>query len=247
MMTTCRVKGDQYMDVMDIYKDEYEQYKSETDSYVDKYSWVASQVFGLVTYDPVLDKRFVKDIFEVCRFILRKDCYNFIKDPFRERYVQFILVCQLLIKKQWINWASDLRVVWFDTAELCCPEPILDVEHWSQCFCGEEYTVNRVEFSEDNLKLLIEFVEEDTEPTTSEISLEQEEPQMLQEGLFARCERCGYTEFFPNTVYEKAQMKYDISGWGSIQDKTVCPSCLVYYEKMIEQLFNDFWDKQEES
>lgn len=152
------------MDVIDIYKAEYEQYKIDIDPNATRYSWVASQVFGLVTYDPVLDKRFVKDIFEVCRFILRKDCYNFIKDPFRERYVQFILVCQLLIKKQWINWASDLRVVWFDTAELCCPEPILDVEHLNMYGWGEPEYYERtiVEFSEENLKKLMVFVEEES-------------------------------------------------------------------------------------
>lgn len=48
------------MDVMEIYRQEYEYLKSNVEHVTNKYKWAARKVFGLITYDDELDEKFVK-------------------------------------------------------------------------------------------------------------------------------------------------------------------------------------------
>ena len=79
------------MTALEIYKAQFEEdrtwFSSRPDS---KYEWVAHRVFDLVTYDSSLDERFVKDIIEVCKVILDRQTFEYIRDG--KNYVKYILV-----------------------------------------------------------------------------------------------------------------------------------------------------------
>lgn len=132
------------MTVLEKYRYDYEIHTtySNGDS---KYEWAASHVFELFTYDGMLDERFVKAIIEVSKAILDGRTYEYIEDE--RNYVKYILVCQLLDMKGWINWGTSIRGAWFDVGRTR-HDHILDMNE-------------TVPFTVENLKALIEFIEEE--------------------------------------------------------------------------------------
>lgn len=112
---------------------------------VDKYGWVSSEIFELTTYDSSLDKLFVEKICEVCKQINDRKVFEYIKIS-RENYITYIVVCQLLKDKGWINWGSSIRGAFFDEFN-SSSEFILD-------------SMTCIPFTIENLLTLIEFIEE---------------------------------------------------------------------------------------
>ena len=136
------------MNVTKIYEDVYGGYIGFVNGET-KYEWAASEIFDLVTYDGSIDESFVKNIIEVCKVILEKKTYEYIKDE--KNYITYLLVCQLLNHNNWINWGTSIRGAWFEACHhgRGKSEPII-----SEDFCGTE-----VPFTIQNLKLLIDFIE----------------------------------------------------------------------------------------
>lgn len=68
---------------------------------------------------------------------------------------------------------------------------------------------------------------------------------MVRTGTEARCERCGKIEFFPdNTRCGDSRYNWIAeSGWRLIGDKSLCRDCTKAYDALIEQFFNEIWDK----
>lgn len=149
------------MDVKELYKANYEtsqELLSRTDT---KYHWAAFNVFGLTTYDGELDELFVKDIIEVCKVIFDRTNYEYILN--RENYIKYVLVCQMLDKHNWINWGSSIRGAWFDRSGCLGIESkdIMDeLEWWDYNLEEPHCVIEKVPFTEENLKALIEFIEE---------------------------------------------------------------------------------------
>lgn len=143
------------MDVMDNYRQEYEYFKSNVDHVTNKYRWAARKVFGLITYDDELDEKIVKKILTVCKIILNHATYEYIHTD-ETNYKIYILVCQLLNHKNWINWGSSIRGAWFDTGYN--EDPILDNEYFDDA--GNRKKI-RVPFTEENILKLIQFIEEE--------------------------------------------------------------------------------------
>lgn len=155
--------------VKDLYKAHYEFYKEcFTDERL-KYSWAATEIFDIWTYDSSLDELFVKDILEVCKVILDQENFEYIKDE--QNYKKYILVCQLLDKFHWIEWGTSIRGAWFDDDNYCPKfesRPIVkENEWWGPEWTAdgemERHTIAEVRFNEDNIKALIEFMTEDVE------------------------------------------------------------------------------------
>lgn len=130
-----------------------------------KYEWVAHSVFDLVTYDSSLDEEFVKDIIEVCKVILERRTFEYIRD--RGNYVKYILVCQLLHNFHWIEWGTSIRGAWFEIdthydyrtkVTTNHSRDILDKLEW---WGDEHHVIEKVPFTEENMKALIEFMEEE--------------------------------------------------------------------------------------
>lgn len=140
------------MDVIELYRKEYAFETEVIQKGSTKYTWAATQVFELTTYDRSLEELFVKKIIEVCKAILEGRTFEYIRDE--SRYVTYILVCQLLEHLNWIEWGTSIRGAWFEEShEKYHPsQPIL-----KYLYTNEETSVP---FTVDNLKALIEFMEE---------------------------------------------------------------------------------------
>lgn len=153
------------MTALEIYKAQYEEEKTRTDQPYSKYHWAAINIFGLVTDDSSLDELFVMDILEVCKIILEKRNYEYIKNE--NNYVKYILVCQLLKNWGWINWGTSIRGAWCEASYFDIPKNILDELEW---WDPEHHVVEEVPFTVENLKDLINFMtEEESDPISEDI------------------------------------------------------------------------------
>lgn len=112
------------------------------------YEWAASYIFGLSTYDGELDEHFVKIIIDVCKTIDSRNTFKMIEQS-DVYYIAYIIVCQLLKHKNWIDWGTSIRGAWFDYGNRDA-EPIYD---------GGGILPD-VPFTKDNFATLIDFVEE---------------------------------------------------------------------------------------
>ncbi len=124
------------MEVKKIFEEHYKCIDELT-----KHEWAASNIFDLATYDGELAELFVNKIFEVCNVILERRNFEYITN--RKNYITYILVCQILDKKGWINWGTSIRGAWFEMGETMFES-------------GTENEV--VPFTNDNLRILMDFV-----------------------------------------------------------------------------------------
>lgn len=143
----------------ELYKEHYEFYRSGAEGEYSKYEWAADEIFQLCTYDSGLDEIFVRDILEVCKVILDWTNFEYISN--RQNYLKYILVCQLLNEFRWIDWGTSIRGAWFDGYDNDA-RPILEAKDWYECTPEglNEHTMLKVSFNKDNIKALIEFMEE---------------------------------------------------------------------------------------
>lgn len=119
-----------------------------------KYEWAASDIFDLVTYDAGLDENFVKKILEVCGAILNNETFDYIRDE--KQYTDYIIVCQLLDKFDWINWGTSIRGAWFEPGRNA--KQILEEFKWINS--EGTHIIKAVPFTVENLRDLIKFMEE---------------------------------------------------------------------------------------
>lgn len=144
------------MTAIEIYKAQFEEERTWYPDEWDKYTWAARKIFELTTYDSGIDERFVKDIIEVCKIILEKRNYEYIKDE--SNYIKYILVCQMLKQFNWIDWGTSIRGAWFGAPNRSSSKDILEYLEW-----GDNdgwHKIESVPFTKDNLRALIEFMEE---------------------------------------------------------------------------------------
>lgn len=140
--------------IKELYTACYTEFREFIDDEATKYQWVGNEVFDLVTYDSALDELFAKYIIEICKAILDRRTFDYCSSSdITEDYVKYILVCQKLEALNWINWGTSIRGAWFDAGKDA--KPILD-----RIIDIERHGVDSIPFSIDNLKALIEFVEE---------------------------------------------------------------------------------------
>lgn len=151
------------LSVKERYRAQYEEEKTRFDDIPSKYEWAAGNVFDLTTYDGGLDELFVKTIVEVLKVIRDRHTFEYILDE--QNYIKYILVCQLLNGFHWIEWGTSIRGAWFDDYHPNCRvRPILEEMEWSEWDPEKkefvEHKINGVAFNEENIKDLIEFLEE---------------------------------------------------------------------------------------
>ena len=152
------------MDVRKIYEENYQFHiENLPGAYRNKYNWAATEVFDLTTYDDNLDHLFVEKIVDVCKAILDGQTFEYIGN--KDRYVTYILVCQLLDKFHWIEWGTSIRGAWFEEQHGVWgkSKDILNEQEWSSTDntgAWVDNVIEKVPFTVDNLKILIEFLEE---------------------------------------------------------------------------------------
>ena len=124
--------------IKDKYQENYDQYCIDTYGET-KYEWCASVIFDLFTYDEELDEIFVKNILEVLKIIIDRCTFEYIKD--QEKYIKYIIVCNMLDKLKWIEWGTSIRGAWIN-------------KH------SDVNIISGVPVTEENIKALIDFMEE---------------------------------------------------------------------------------------
>ena len=148
--------------VKDIYKAHWDFEHEMVDRENSKYHWAAYDIFGLTTYDGALSEMFVKAILEVCKVILDGTNFEYIMN--QPDYIKYILVCQLLDEFHWIEWGTSIRGAWFEEYPGSKAKPILEEQEWSEYNDDlgewEKHVIPSVPFSKENIKALIEFMEE---------------------------------------------------------------------------------------
>lgn len=141
------------MNVTELYKEDYQNHCDLTGS-TSKYGWLANSVFELATYDDSLDELFGKKIVEVCKVLLIRATYEYIRDG--SNYIPYILVCNMLDRMRWISWGTSIRGAWFQEENFGHHQskPIL-----IYLDKGSKDGYAKLPFTVDNLIALIEFVE----------------------------------------------------------------------------------------
>ena len=84
--------------------EEIYNYYKETYREMSKLEFVASETFGLTTYDSSLDELFATKIIEVLQVIIERKNFEYIQNE--QNYINYILVCQLLDRLDWIDWGG---------------------------------------------------------------------------------------------------------------------------------------------
>lgn len=138
-------------DVREIFKSDWEKYCNFRPFKVTKYEWLSENVFELTTYDSSISELFGKKIVEVCRAILDRNTFKYIEKGENE-YVTHILVCQVLEQFCWIEWGTSIRGAWFEEQHFN--------QYQSRYILRYGNDLKELPFTEENIKLLIEFVEE---------------------------------------------------------------------------------------
>lgn len=96
-------------DLLDIFKGEFNDILEDIDD-LTKETFIASNLLGLDTYDPVLDEIFTKDILEVFKVIKNRENFEYIKDE--ANYLKFITVVNL-VGVGLLDWGCSIRGAWF--------------------------------------------------------------------------------------------------------------------------------------
>ena len=116
-----------------------------------KYTWAASEVFNLVTYDDFLDEVFVKDIVDVLKAILKRETFEYIRDG--KNYMKYVWICNLLMEFHWISWGTSIRGAWFENDPGMTARDIVTGDF----SCGR---IKPVPFTKENIAAFIEYMEE---------------------------------------------------------------------------------------
>lgn len=133
----------------------YNKQKENFDKEMSKLEFVASETFGLTTYDSSLDELFATKIIEVLQVIIERKNFEYIQNE--QNYINYILVCQLLDRLDWIDWGTSIRGAWLEDFNVDNPQPNL-ADFWQ---CGKDGEIKiEVPYSKDNVIALLEWVGE---------------------------------------------------------------------------------------
>ena len=105
------------------------------------FNWIAQDIFNLTTYDGWIDYVFTKDLLKVMTAIYNHTTFDFIRSS-KHNYLIFIEICNLLEKKNWIEWGTSIRGCWFDS-------------DYSKEYLIEE---EEIPFNDNNVKVFIEWL-----------------------------------------------------------------------------------------
>ena len=130
------------------------EWRNEQGDMFTKFNFLANIVFGLCTYDEEIEDKWGKEIFEVLITILNNETFKFIMNE--KQYEQFLLVCQLLKQRNWIEWGTSVRSCWFDDNEWS--EPVM-IEMLGVPANDKRYDGEGVAWSIDNLTILLKWLE----------------------------------------------------------------------------------------
>lgn len=125
-----------------LFEDEFRrQYDGRMET---KDEFLMMYAFDISTYDEELDTKWCPIIISVCEAILEGKTFEYWRGDNGLKYEQFILVANLLERKNWIDWGTSIRGCWFHSI----PEKnSADIIH-----CNV-----KIPFSKENIRELIEW------------------------------------------------------------------------------------------
>ena len=125
-----------------------------------EFEFLTSEVFELVTYDSEVDTKWGMAIYEVLCAIRDRKTWEFFNQG-DVHYNVFLLVCQLLDQRNWIEWGTSIRGCWFYAdEERSAPMGSLGICNLS--FDDPCYDNEGIEFTEENINTLLEWIVERT-------------------------------------------------------------------------------------
>lgn len=142
------------VDLLDWMYQSNKEWRNEQGDMFTKFNFLANMVFGLCTYDEIIEDEWGQKIFEVLKFIQEQESFTVINNL--GKYEQFLLVCQLLKQRNWIEWGTSIRSCWFDENQWS--EPVM-IEMLGVPVDDERYDEDGIAWSVDNLKVLLEWLE----------------------------------------------------------------------------------------
>ncbi len=66
---------------------------------------------------------------------------------------------------------------------------------------------------------------------------------MVRTGKQVRCDRCGENRFYADAGVIAISSRIEMDGWETRLDKTLCCECTAAFDEMVEEFFNEIWDK----
>ena len=85
------------------------------DEFITKDSYLSDHIFDFTTYDYDIDDQLVPMAIGVCKAITQRKTFDFIQD--KDRYLWFILMCNMPFFRSKISWGSSIRGAFWDTSE----------------------------------------------------------------------------------------------------------------------------------
>lgn len=144
--------------IQDLLQEIYEKRKEQYGNEYSKLEFISSEVFNLVTYDSELDELFATKIIEVLKVIISGKNFEYIEN--KQDYINYILVCQLLDKMNWIDWGTSIRGAWIEDFDEDNPQNNL-ASYWCEYYNDKEWieTDLRIPYSKENVVELIKWIE----------------------------------------------------------------------------------------
>lgn len=121
-----------------------------------KFQFLCNEVFDLWPYDSDIEDKWGRDLFCVMLCIKRRMCSEYwnVDD---ECYNTYLIVCQLLDKKGWINWGTSIRYAWFEFDEDNSPHKLFPTIT-QVSIDDKHYDEEGIEWNEENLNTLLEWM-----------------------------------------------------------------------------------------
>lgn len=143
---------------LDYMYNEHKEFKMDCCNEEDytKFQFLCSEVFELCPYDSYIEDKWGREIYRVMMHIKKGSCFSYWKVD-DTHYNYYLIICQLLDSKHWINWGTSIRNCWFDFSEES--DKLVFV---ITCVSLEDphYDKGGIEWNEENLNTLLEWLGE---------------------------------------------------------------------------------------
>lgn len=148
-------------ELLDFYFAEHKEYFEESCGYPEglytRFAFLASDVFDLSPYDGDKDNEWGRIIYDVWCAIRDRKNFEYM-DVDEKHYNDYLLVCQLLAWKDWIEWGTSIRSCWLEDHEERSCRVLFHIQMVS--LSDERYDEEGVAYSIENVKVLLDWIAE---------------------------------------------------------------------------------------
>lgn len=117
-----------------------------------KFQFLCNEVFNLFPYDSDIEDSWGRDLFRVLNHINRGIGSDYWSAS-DENYNKYLIICQLLDMKHWINWGTSIRSAWFEFSDNS--DRLFEFITCVSVDDKEHYDEEGVEWNQENLNTLL--------------------------------------------------------------------------------------------